>query len=88
MVVTFHEKVTGSNTSVVASLKNWLHALYDMRDYTSKLKGGCRKNIKEYMITDINQAKYQDEPTDDGANAVMRSDMEEKYDWLDWVRLL
>ena len=85
-VILIHEKLTGSKHSIVQSMDDWLKSVYRLRDATEKVKGTCYKNIKNYMINDINDKKYQvGVSSNEQANKELKAFLDGKYKWLGWI---
>ena len=59
VVVTYH-KLSGSNTSVVASVQQWINMVYALRNKLYEEKNHCYGFIESYMANDINEPQYQD----------------------------
>ena len=85
-IVLTHEKLTGSNFSITQSMNDWLKSIYDLREATYNTKQHCFKHISNYMITDINDKKYQvGVASNSQANQEVKKFMDQKYKWLGWV---
>ena len=83
VVVTYH-KLTGSNTSVVTSVEEWLDMVYSVRNKLYDEKNRCYRQISSYITKDIDDIKYQEGGNDDAfsrLNRIIRS----KYSWFGWV---
>ncbi len=84
-----YEKLIGSKFSITQSMDDWLESLYSLRQNAFDIKKQCFANIKDYMIKDIREEKYQvDFAQNSDANRAIKKFMEKKYKWLGWVRFL
>ncbi|XP_066929946.1 SE-cephalotoxin-like [Clytia hemisphaerica] len=82
-VVVTHHKLSGSNTSVVTSVQQWINMVYALRNKLYVEKKHCYDFIETYMANDINDLQYQD-----GTNAFTFRKLDRlirsKYAWLGW----
>ena len=83
VVVTYH-KLTGSNTSVVTSVEEWLDMVYSVRNKLYDEKNRCYRQISSYITKDIDDIKYQEGGNDDAFSRLNRIILS-KYSWFGWV---
>ncbi|XP_066932710.1 SE-cephalotoxin-like isoform X2 [Clytia hemisphaerica] len=82
VVVTYH-KLTGSKTSIVTAVQEWLDMVYSLRAKVYKEKNKCYKQISTYMASDIADPEYQNGKHVDAFKRLNRI-IKNKYAWIGW----
>lgn len=87
-VVIAHEKLTGSNASIIFAVKEWSDLVYSIRNKVEDIKVECYKNIDEYMKDDVEDTIYQTNmPSNKQAADSLKNKLDIKYPWLYWTVL-
>ncbi|CAG2215810.1 unnamed protein product [Mytilus edulis] len=85
-VVIAHEKLTGSNASIILAVKEWSDLMYSIRNKVEDIKIECYTNINKYIKDDVQDTIYQTKmPSNKQAADSLKRKLDKKYVWLDWT---
>ncbi|CAG2238752.1 LRP2 [Mytilus edulis] len=87
-VVIAHEKLTGSNASIIFAVKEWSDLVYSIRNKVEDIKIECYTNINKYIKDDVQDTIYQTNmPSNKQAADSLKNKLDIKYPWLYWTVL-
>lgn len=87
-VVIAHEKLTGSNASIIFSVKEWSDLVYSIRNKVDDIKVECYKNIDKHVEDDVEDTIFQTNmPSNKQAADSLKNKLDIKYPWLYWTVL-
>ena len=81
-----YEKIMGTETSVIESLRKWLDDIYLLRETYYAYKNTCYDGLKNYIVNDVKDQKWQENYNEhqDAADA-LGDELDRRYAWLKWV---